>query len=310
MTSSVSPAALAAGNLNVVIDLDDEATKAKIQALIANPPLNSRVIKITPVVAEWILETYNKHNRPKKRGKIDAYAADMAAGEWKLTGDTGKFTKNGLLGDMQNRLAACVQAGTPFTTHVVFGIPDEFFPWLDRGKNRTGADALFINNLDLPDDKKLPYPSIFANAVRWAYLLENNPKSRETFEPSEILKLGKEYAALGLIDWIQTGVQIHRRTKFPAGMATAILYQAEKKSRSAAMQFAKGWTEGIDTRITPLRKMIQYTAETKAQPGVRIHDTVRAAWAVLAWNQFRKGGRASLQPFQNWTMMKDFPDFE
>ena len=297
----------------VSMDQSDEAWIKRIENWIANPPQGSKVITITPAMAAYILATFNLRNRGKKWAKIERYAKDMAEGNWKMLGDTITFTLKGLLGDGQNRLEACVESGEPFTTHVVFGIRDEDFAWKDRGKVRNPTDALVIAQLDesAAEDKVIVRPGIVAQAVRWAYLLDTNPKSRLSLEPHEVLELAQAtYLPGGIEAWVGWGVKIHKATKFPAGMAAAVLYKAAQCSKTDARKFAKGWAEGPDTKLTILAKMFKLTAETKAQPGVRIHDTVRCAWAALAWNQYRRGGRSNIKTLEHWTLKDDFPDFE
>jgi len=293
------------------LDTSDEALIRRIDGWIANPPTGSKVLTLSPKVCDHLLTHKNLRNRGKKWAKIERFADDMAKGNWKMLGDTITFTVKGLLGDGQNRLEAAVRADEPLTTHVVFGIKDEDFAWKDRGKVRNPTDALVIYQLDTEEDKKIQRPAIVAQAVRWAHLFDTNPKSRETFEPHEILEMAKDtYLPGGIEDWVGWGVKIHKATRFPAGLAAAVLYHAADCSKSAAKAFAKGWAEGPDTKITPLRKMFKLTADMKAQPGVRIHDQVRAAWAVIAWNQYRRGGRSNVTSMSNWTLKSDFPDFE
>jgi hypothetical protein len=119
-------------------DLPDQHKRAlmAIDRFIANPPDNSRVFWITPEMATYLLEKYNIANRPHKPTKIGLYASAMQAGEWRLTGDTLKFSDRGILRDGQNRLLAGAAGGSPFQSHVVFGVPDEFFSAMDQGKNR------------------------------------------------------------------------------------------------------------------------------------------------------------------------------
>src|SRR6056300_1305503 len=106
--------------LSAEISVDDQISNLK--SLIKNAPENSRVCEISPELAEYILENLNINNRPRKANKIVEYKKDMQEDNWSLTGETIKFGTDGFLKDGQNRLAACVQAQTPFTTHIIFGI--------------------------------------------------------------------------------------------------------------------------------------------------------------------------------------------
>lgn len=100
------------------------------------------VERITPAMAKRMLEG-NTNNRKAKFVRIHRYAADMAAGRWQITGEAIKFNGSQLL-DGQNRLYACIEADTPFTTVVVRGLEDDAMDVLDSGAVRTTADALAL----------------------------------------------------------------------------------------------------------------------------------------------------------------------
>lgn len=125
-------------------ELSLEAQISNLKSLINNPPQNSRVCEFTPEIAQYILENLNINNRPRKTQKIIQYKKDMQENNWSLTGEAIKFGTDGFLKDGQNRLAACLQAQTPFTTHTVFGIDPETFHHMDTGKNRAADDVLSI----------------------------------------------------------------------------------------------------------------------------------------------------------------------
>jgi hypothetical protein len=125
--------------------VDEQKTLERIRRCIDNPPENSKVFTITPMVAQALLRDYDFENRPKKPKAIARYADDMAARRWSLTGDPIKFSKEKKhLRDGQNRLKACVRAGAPFTTYIVFGVDDAAFDRMDQGRNRSGSDVLTI----------------------------------------------------------------------------------------------------------------------------------------------------------------------
>src|SRR5262249_18230952 len=169
----------------------EQQTLQRIEELIRSAAAESpsHIFDITPWIAERVVEKYNEgelpgpdgkwHNRTRKPAKIKEFAADMMDLQWKLTGDTIKFSNKARLRDGQNRLFACIRSGKPFRTHIVFGIDDDVFPWMDRGKPRSGADALHILEID--------NANVVAGAVRWLELLNaNRVKERDVFTPAQI----------------------------------------------------------------------------------------------------------------------------
>jgi hypothetical protein len=96
---------------------------------------------ITPeLAAQWM--KHNTFNRPLKHSRVKAYGEDMLAGRWKETGESIKLTPDGTLLDGQNRLQACIEANTPFTSWVMFNVPPESFVAMDSGATRKPTDVL------------------------------------------------------------------------------------------------------------------------------------------------------------------------
>ena len=91
---------------------------------------NIEIVDVTPELArEWL--GFNTHNRNMRARTVLAYAADMASGDWRWTGDSVKFATDGTLLDGQHRLAAIAEAGCTITTLIVRGLKND-----TQGDNR------------------------------------------------------------------------------------------------------------------------------------------------------------------------------
>lgn len=108
-----------------------------------------KLVNMRPELAEQFLaKLHPKQRRPKPR-KVDLYAADMAAGEWRLTHqaigvDTGGWTMDG-----QNRLRAVIKAGVVVPMWVCYNVPDDgAMENTDTGANRNVNDAAKVRGLD------------------------------------------------------------------------------------------------------------------------------------------------------------------
>lgn len=106
------------------------------------------VMEVTPRLAqEWL--GVNTANRKLKSLSIASYARDMSQGRWLLNGEAiklrGDISDPGKVQDGQNRLHACLKADKPFTTVVVFNVPDDAQATMDSGVKRTVADVLTIS---------------------------------------------------------------------------------------------------------------------------------------------------------------------
>lgn len=284
-----------------VLSESDEQTLRDIRRYVAKPPKTSVVISFHPSVAFAVLQEYNRKNRPAKPGKIGGYKKDMAAGEWALTGDTIKFSDANLLRDGQNRLSACYQSRSTFSTHVVFGIPDDFFDRMDRGKNRDGSDLLAIAGY-----KNTAWLS---GAVRWTHLIQNGRvKQRDTLEPRQTLRL-LEDSYPRLVDWIQPARRIYENAAQPPGLVMAMLYAFAEKDADASANFAAAWAAAQwGGRFKPIGTMQSALASFK-EAGGRVHDVMRAAYIVIAWNLYISKRRGRRTDFA-WSLADDFPIIE
>lgn len=278
---------------------DDQKALERIRRYIDSPPETSKIFTITPVIAEVLLRDYNFENRPKKPRAIVRYADDMAAGRWSLTGDTIKFSAEKRLRDGQNRLAACVRAGVAFTTYVVFGIDDAAFDRMDQGRNRSGSDVLAIAGYS--------NTAALSGAVRWAHLIETGrAKHRDTYPAPEVLRLLQErYGSLP--DYLRQGRAIYATTRQPISLVTALLYLFDRANRAKAMDFANAWESG--------NKMPEFNAIDLMQKKIwglqsvtsgRVHDVVRAALIIKAWNLFLAGRKGRMPDFE-WHVSEPFP---
>ncbi len=253
------------------MDLDEQNTLDRIRRYTSNPPEQSRVFTITAAIAETVLRDFNRNNRPAKPSKIKQFASDMAAGNWPLTGDTIKFSTDGRLLDGQNRLKACVKCAIAFRTHVAFGIEDEAFVRLDQGRNRTGSDALVIAGYQ--------NTAALSSAVRWAHLIETGrAKQRDSYTPAETLRI------------------------------TAILYLFNKANPTKATEFAAAWEAGKwDGRFKPISLMNTEIGRLRSTAHGRVHDVVRAALVIKAWNLF-VSGRRGRGTKMSWATSESFPE--
>src|SRR5687767_46533 len=109
---------------------------------IAQNEPHTATFHVTPDDARVLLERNagpDGRNRAPSPSAIDRYAREMREGRWRLSGEGLIITKTGKLRNGQHRLLACIKAGVPFETFIVFGVDDSVFPVLDRGAVRTAG---------------------------------------------------------------------------------------------------------------------------------------------------------------------------
>jgi hypothetical protein len=279
--------------------VDEQKTLERIRRCIDNPPENSKVFTIIPTIARALLRDYNFENRPKKPKAIARYADDMAAQRWSVTGDTIKFSKEKRLRDGQNRLMACVRAGAQFTTYIVFGIDDAAFDRMDQGRNRSGSDVLAIAGYS--------NTTALSGAVRWAHLIETGrAKHRDTYAAPEVLRLLQErYGTLP--DYLRQARSIYSTTGQPLSMVTALLYLFHKANAAKAADFANAWETGNQApEFNAIALMQRQIWGLQSVTSGRVHDVVRAALVIIAWNLF-VAGRKGRKPDFEWRVSEPFP---
>lgn len=280
----------------------DRKILERIRHFIETPPEQSRIFDLRPNVCAALLEEFNnvpgKPNRPKKPAKIKLYADDMLADEWALTGDTIKFGAARLL-DGQNRMMASVQSGKGFRSHIVFGIDEEFFDRMDRGKPRDASDILALHGY--ANSKHL------AGALRWAHLVDTGRvKQRDTLEPKEQARLVQQrYPTLP--DFIAPARAIYSVTKQPISIVAGLLFWFDKSDARDCDDFATAWAGGRwSGRYNPIRVMTAEITRLHQVSNGRVHDAVRAALIVVAWNLFRANRKGNKSDFA-WSQADDFP---
>lgn len=296
-----------------VVEFSDQQQNRALETIerwIKEPPStgNSRVFTITPMIAAHLLDRYNTDNRPAKPGKIKVYADDLIEDRWWLTGDTIKFSTKGLLRDGQNRLKAVVAADVPMTTHIVFGVADEAFKVMDRGKNRNPSDILAIAGYS--------YTTALSQAVRWAELISKDEvRSRRSFEPQEVLRLLKETydtRSPTLSALVPEAVRIYQTSQQPAGMVGALLWHIHRANPRKAAAFQNAWQSGYyGGEFKPLARLQKRVVALHSLTHGRVHDVVRMAMLVKAWNLYVNGAKGRRDEDLDWSPSAgDFPKIE
>jgi len=104
----------------------------------------SRVITITPAIADHMLKHCNTLNRKLNKRWVAFLSEAIKKGEWQLNGEPIIFSKDLRLIDGQHRLYAIVAAGKEIDSYVTTEVPDENFVSIDTGHARSGSHVLGI----------------------------------------------------------------------------------------------------------------------------------------------------------------------
>jgi hypothetical protein len=242
----------------------------------------AEIYKVSPAVAKrWL--SRNVRNRPIRKNVVEAYARDMKAGAWQITGEAIKFDRNGALSDGQHRLTAVVQSGVTVDMLVVRGLAPEAQAVMDSGSKRTASDALTFGGIK--------NASIVAAAARLAL---REPEAG--------------YADVRIANPTNTEiaafVTAHPRIKFaadqanhyypafdapPSALALAWMRFEDAAGPFAAAEFfdavAEMTTDGAgDPRLALIRRLA-----TARRHRERLESKVYLSLIYRAWNAWRKG---------------------
>jgi len=115
-------------------------TLAKPNSPVDPLPVGNVVLVTPDLAAEYL--TNNTHNRNLRENAVKAYAADMAAGDWRWTAEPVRFGLDGKLQDGQHRLHAIIKAGVAVPMLVVTGLDSAAQENVDGGIPRQLSDVL------------------------------------------------------------------------------------------------------------------------------------------------------------------------
>lgn len=107
---------------------------------------------ITPEIAASMLAK-NRSNRNLNTKHVNFISAQITNGYFRLTGDTIKISKEGVLIDGQHRLTAIVHANIPVSCAVARDVEMEAFEVIDTGKVRGAADVVAISGYNYANSR-------------------------------------------------------------------------------------------------------------------------------------------------------------
>lgn len=262
------------------------------------PPNNehphSEWLAITPETAEnWL--RVNKSNRTLRRRASQAQLRDMQAGHWQINGESIKFSRPLLKGEIddlpedyvllldgQHRLEACVNSRVPFVSLIVSGLEPEARHTMDTGISRTMSDVLKL------DGKT--NGTVVASVLRRIFMWRNGDykftgASRPTH--AEMIELYEQdphgFSRAGEIGyWVRT---LFPDTA-PAVVGTAYYLCNEIDDQQAPWFFAR-LRDGAD--LTAGHPVLALRARLQRERADKRHANPQHQLALIlrAWNHYR-----------------------
>ena len=233
------------------------------------------------MAAEWLKNAKDDPNRKPSMKTVRAYARDMAAGAWKLTGEAIKFGTNGMLLDGKQRMEAVVRSGATIDIFVLRGIDPGAQHVMDTGRKRSAADDLAIQGET--------NTTLLAAVIKLAIGVEAGISDPYRAEPThtEILSFLEEHSDLrAACDFVRP---LARRSDCPATVAAYTYWVLAQIDRFDAANFWLALADKTDLKGgDPVLALSNRFAEIR-----RAHQTLpKNVWVSLiyrAWNARRRG---------------------
>lgn len=261
---------------------------------------------VTPELAQQWAER-NTKNRPVRYGRVARFARDMAAGNWTLNGQTILISGSGEIIDGQHRIYACIQAGVPFETFVVTGLPHQVQDTVDTGAARTMGDQLTLRS-----EANGP---LLASVTRWAHLWLHGARggkgnSAGTADPTHSEMLALLEAEPRLRDaaaWADRARRAFRPVRGSVyGMGWLLLHGAD---HLAAEVFLEGVITGADLGKGHPALAFRSRMITARDGGERHSQHEQLAYLIFAWNAWREDREVSRLQFPKGGLTpRNFPE--
>lgn len=248
--------------------------------------------RITPTKAREYLKS-NTRNRNLRSRVVNAYAADIAAGDWDWNGDGIKFAADGTLLDGQHRLAAIAKADTSVRMMVVRGLPLSTQETMDVGAKRTFSDLLRLRG----EAHYVPLATTVRAVAAWEAGERALAGKSRAFTNRQLLH------TLDTYPWIREGMSLVQRAARGAELpvsVTGVLWWvfAQIDSDDAEDFFSRLASDENHSAGQPIYTLRRLLAAS--QEGVRGERNGRYLTAVTikAWNKYRLGESCDLLKFR------------
>lgn len=231
---------------------------------------------VTPDLAsKWL--ALNENNRNIRTKVVESYARDMAAGNWRFTGEAVKFDKDGILLDGQHRLMAVVRSGATVRLLVINNVDPAAQSVMDSGARRSAADALTLDGTR--------NASLVAAAARLGLIIESGVDHNLQVTHSEIADFVAHNPDIHDAASATTSLRKFIRVT-PAALTYSWMLLGRVDPVASATFFdslANNATSGKgDPRNTLLRRL-QSAGDNKE----RLNSVTQVAFIVRAWNAWR-----------------------
>lgn len=227
-------------------------------------------------------------NRHVHDPRVSLYAQDITEGRWRRNGESIVFDRDGLLRDGQHRLLACIKAGVPFWSLVVFDADPAECDIFDVGRGKSLGDRLSMLGIS--------HARTVAAALRLLYLYELDPKTLNALWshgrlPSQQVLVEFSEKHPGIIDSINYFSRSHSGIANPSVIGFTH-YVLSRIDSDTAQDFFRDFTTGcqLDSTDPVYRLRERFIRESRGKT-IGLHPAEQIALIFKAWNHRRQGNR-------------------
>jgi hypothetical protein len=268
-------------------------TKQDNVAELAKSP-SASIVYVTAEMAErWLGK--NTKNRHISLRVASSYAADMLAGNWRITGESVKFARDGSLIDGQHRLVAVIMAAEDdpdisVPMFVVRGLANDAQRVVDSGKKRSAADSLTLDGV--------PHASLVAAAVKLLCTVDGGllfkDRKLSNVTSSQIRAWLSDHPAFE--DFIATNRSEIVRVFAPPSIVAAAVWMMRERNPEAAAEFLTDLQSLAnldgDHPVMVLHKRLTVIRTNR----IRLTERDYLALFFRAWNTVRAGRKLTSFP--------------
>lgn len=256
--------------------------------------IHFEIREVSPTEASaWLTKARNKIKLDRRT--IATYARDMSSGVWKLNGEPIIFSRNQQLLTGRSRLAACVEAGRPFPTLLVYNVDEKHFETIDAVRRRTVGDILTIRKE--PDGRALAA----ALTTLWRYANGDLITARRRVSASQLLAILQENPE------VRTSLRLTRdvRKIMSHGVACALHFLFSLVNSDAANRFFQDLLE-FASDGHPAPALLRRQLDDIARHGGRKSQAFVVGLSIKAWEAYAAKKQMSLLRYA--IDKEDFPE--
>lgn len=260
------------------------------KSIIDESTIETRVVFITPKLAQDILDDRNTTNRKISKPNLRFLIKEIESGNWHMNGDSIRFNSEGVLTDGQHRLLAIVKTGQTLPFVVITGLDAEVFKTIDVGRKRTGSDVMSIEGIK--NSNQVAAITKFIYAFRVGKYSEN----RATHRTLSNVELIDYYYTLDEIDKSISFYNQYGR-KAQGLLSPSIIggfhFLMSEIDGEQANEFLSKVCTGVGLEDnSPMTALRNKLIKAKVDKNYKLTNLELLSNIVYAWNKFRKGQTA------------------